>query len=215
MANSNFIEINVETTSESSSSISENNQSPSQLKINDTLKKEKQKMNLRLPGVLGQAQMAAESVRSGIEKYNSPKDTSIKNIQVGIAGFAATELLETGVNIGTSAIRNQINFKNKVGGNTARTNSINNTISTVEEIAGDISKIGSYTASGASVGGGWGALIGAILGTVVTAVERVQKYGEELQNLKWEIQEQILASEVKGRRLGIVASNRGRSSYKL
>lgn len=94
---------------------------------------------------------------------------------------------------------------NKAGtiyGDQARQNEIDNITSTVAMG----STIANMTAMGAQIGGGWGALIGAVLGTVGEVIQGVQRANEYKIQQQNNLREANYAQE----RLGILAYSKGR-----
>ena len=95
-----------------------------------------------------------------------------------------------------------LNKAGSVYGDTARQNEIDNMMTT----AAMGQTIASMTATGAQIGGGWGAIIGLVLGTVgevIQGAQRAYEYKIEQQNNQ---REASYAQE----RLGILAACKGR-----
>ena len=225
MAGQNFINITI-TDNTDGGVIASNIESGKIGKIDSVLKKDKKSklsvLNnfIKNFGAPGQAISSVTDTVDKIKNYNS--DTINKNNtgissgnSVNIAGGAslmAVKATQELINTGISAVSAEISLKQKVSGNTARSNAVNNKISAVSEIAGDVMNIAAYTSAGTMIGGPIGAAIGTVVGLTVTAIKRIEENAEEIAALKWEIKEQILEADQKGRRLGIIAADRGRSS---
>lgn len=123
--------------------------------------------------------------------------------QVAIRG------IQQALNTTANAVIGGLQQKAAFGGDSAKANALNNTISAVSEGIGRISNIASWGAAG----GGYGLIVGLAL----EAYDLVVDNRLELAKLKWELQSQMFESDKKSRRLGILTTARGRAStvYKL
>lgn len=120
-----------------------------------------------------------------------------------VNALAKKAVLTTVNDIAKPLIEFQINSYSARYGNSVRANTVKN----IQTVADAATEIGSMALAGASVGGGWGALIFAVLGVAKQGVDIAQNiitYDSKQQVYKFE---EIRASE----RLGLMLSDRNRN----
>jgi len=101
----------------------------------------------------------------------------------------------------------------KYSGNTALMNRFNNTVSSVKDVYSFGSSVVGYTTAGATVGGGWGAAIGAILGLVMESINLNTEYNSKRASLDWELNNEKFSGIMTANRLGLVTASRGRIAF--
>lgn len=127
----------------------------------------------------------------------SKKDESLKKLK-STAAWAGKQTVQIVKQIAVY----DLNKAGSVYGDTARQNEIDN-ITTTASMGMSVVNM---AATGAQVGGPWGAVIGAVLGTVGEVIQGFQR----AQEYKIKQQDNLRQSNYASERLGILAASKGR-----
>jgi len=147
-----------------------------------------------------EAQKALEKTTNGENtenKIETPESSGKKT-----AAAIGAMVISSGRQIANQVISFETSKIGSLYGDTARQNEINNMMSGVNTVAG----IAQMAASGAAIGGPWGAAIGAIVGIVGEGIQMVQRgymYTKEEED-------RVRNSNYAQERLGILTASKGR-----
>lgn len=175
----------------------------------------------------------SQSVIDNKVKNNSEKDNETKKLEnqarenmaennesesgglntKAIKGYIMTNVVKAGANTAIRLAESYAAQNLLYGGNSARMNRFNNTISGVKGVVGTATGILGGITAGASVGGFWGGVIGGIIGVVGEALNLTTEYNSKRAQIEWNLETERLSGQMAMNRLGLASATRGRISF--
>lgn len=148
--------------------------------------------------------------RENMAENNSSENTGINT--KALKSYIMTNVVKNGANTAIRLAESYASQELLYSGNTAMMNKFNNRVSGVKSFISSATGVIGYATAGAQFGG-YGAIIGAIIGLVSEGINLTTEYNTKRAQIEWNLETDRLSGQMAMNRLGLASSVRGRIAF--